>query len=185
MTTTLRKYSVREGFHISVEAANIIGPALEEIGKGREFTEIPAEEIVEKGSRKNSPLRPYLLYDKSDKELAYQTRLERARYLCRALQVRIEVVGRTEPVPVRAFVSMSSGEPGRRVYAVVQEVAKNKDRRKEVLAEARADMDRWISRYENFLRALGILSRAREIVEVLEKELERASEENTAGCDIA
>jgi hypothetical protein len=172
MTTTVTRYSIREGFHLSQRDANVIGPELERIGQGREFSEIPAKEIVKEGSKKGSPLRAYLLFDKSDKELAHQTRLERARYLCRALQVRIEVVGRTKPVPVRAFVTLSSGKPGKSVYGAIQKVAKSQDRRREVLAEARESMQQWVNRYETMLEVMGILSRARELVDVLTAELE-------------
>lgn len=88
-------------------------------------------------------------FDWEDSEAAEKWRLHQARNLIRVV-VSYEPVGDGQSVPCRVFVSLTPDRiAGGAGYRLVSSVMLDPDQRRQLLADARADMKRFMSKYQN------------------------------------
>lgn len=106
--------------------------------------ELQPRAIVEAARSGDSPL--HRQFDWDDTDAAEKWRLHQARQLIRVI-VSYEPVGNGKSVPCRVFVSLT---PDRDVggYRLTATVLADPDQRRQLLADARADMKRFTAKYQ-------------------------------------
>lgn len=156
MATT---YYWRKGFQHRGVDPEVAGEELERIKEQAGAIE-PAD-VVSAAKAKSSPL--HKLFEWNNDLAAEQHRLQQARSLIAS--VAIKVTGpKSEPVMVRAFVSVPDDEGGH-VYVGIKEAMRNKDRSEYVLSQARNELEGWRDRWK-------VYKELAELVEPVSKALE-------------
>lgn len=104
---------------------------------------IKPEYVVKAATPKTSPLHG--CFDWNDTEAARLWRLEQARGL---IQVTVELIGPPDnQEPSRVFVSLSSDRGAKRGYRLACDVLSDRDMSRQLLEDAKADMESFTKRY--------------------------------------
>jgi hypothetical protein len=107
--------------------------------------ELRPEQVVEAAKSKDSPLHASFEWD--DTEAAQQYRLDQARNLIRAV-VTYEDNGKGKALPCRVFVSLTTDRTkGGAGYRLTTDVLSDTERRMQMLADAKAEMQRFREKY--------------------------------------
>lgn len=131
------------GGPFSDKDAQVIGSALLELE--REHGEVTRELVLQEAQHKSSPLHQHFLWD--DTRAAEQYRLEQAALMIRSIKIIVRVTG-GEEVKTRLLVNVSQN--GHRVYRSVSAVVADPDLCAQVIAEARAGLLSWQTKYESY-----------------------------------
>jgi hypothetical protein len=107
--------------------------------------ELQPRAIVEAARVDDSPL--HRQFDWDDTEAAEKWRLHQARQLIRVI-VAYEPVGDGKSVPCRVFVSLTPDREAESGYRLTASVLADPDQRRQLLADARADMKRFTAKYQ-------------------------------------
>lgn len=107
--------------------------------------EITPRNVVADAQAHNSPLHRCFEWD--DAKAADEHRLQQARHLIGAIVV-VQVNDKPVKQETRAFVHLANGGPR---YEPVQVAMRVPDQRAEILATARAEIERWRQRYAALL----------------------------------
>lgn len=116
-----------------------------------------ARELLDSARPRNSPI--HHLFEWNDQRAAEEHRLERARYLLRAVVVSYYIEKTRRTVDVRAHVF----SPRSRAYMSIREVLNDEDERAALLNKALEELRAWQARY----RALSELSSVFEAIDNL------------------
>lgn len=137
-------------------SATIVG-ALRDIAK-REGGLLKPERVVEAARPASSPLHASFTWD--DGEAAHQYRLFQARQLIRTTISVVNING--DMRPVRVFVSLTPDrEETEGGYREITRVVRDSTMRKQLLADALADMERFELRYRHLQEVADVLSAMR------------------------
>lgn len=128
------------------EKATEVGNYLRKIADGKDIQSLTPEEVVQAAKDKSSPLHD-IIFKLSEREAAYQYRLERARLLLRSLVVYY-VDNKGQTTTSQAFLSVSEGP--RVVYYESDYVWKTPSLRDSVVEEARRDLEAFLRRYQQY-----------------------------------
>jgi hypothetical protein len=162
-TLKVKRYIPRPGFYrLSQEKAQTYGAHLDKLSNN-DWGRLTAEDVVEDATNSRSPLHSYFNWD--DKAAAHLHRLEQARYLLRSISV--EVVRGKEVMEVRSFEVITDKDKKQQGYTPITSIMKNKGEMKQILERAGAEMEQWISRYEDYKFLSKAVLRARRILQEL------------------
>lgn len=115
--------------------------------------------VVQLAANEESPLHGY--FDWSDTEAAHKWRLHQARQLIR---VSVEMIGPKEsPTMTRVFVSLTPDRSDDTGYRVLTDVMSDPDYRKQLLADALDEMNRFEKKYQELKELAGVFSAMRKV----------------------
>lgn len=145
----LTQYFARQGSRFSNRDAQIIGPELQNLaGK-------TTEEIWKAASHKQSPLHPYVEWDKNKAALNYQ--YLQVQDMVRSIHVRAIVDGRPQEFQAFQKISVTTIDPSDerkdkrghpiKVIVATEEAAKAEAQKAEILDRARMDLAAFKRRY--------------------------------------
>ena len=126
---------------IGTETARAVAAELLRLRGGRPL--LTPQEVLDAARDPNSILHEHFTWD--DGEAAEKWRLEEARGLIVSVHV---IVSEVKPVPVRAFVSLTTDRAEGKGYRALVEVLSDEARRAVLLEDALNDLARVKARYE-------------------------------------
>lgn len=156
MTTveTTREYRVRAGFTLPQAEAPQVGAALQAISDAKGG--VTPEDVIEAAQPRSAPLHPYFEWD--TKAAAHQYRLHQARYLLRAIEVKIVTRnGETHEHWVKNWHAVRPVEHGEvvtiqpeRRFVPMVDVQANDDYMAQVIHKAERDALGFAERYRSY-----------------------------------
>lgn len=130
----------------SAVSAQIVGETIAVVIKDNDGVLIPAT-LVRAARPKRSPIHDCFEWD--DKKAAGKYRETQASYLIRSVEI-IQVVNEdTEPIIIRAFVSI--GDDGDRYYTTIQSAMEDPETYEELLERARFDYKVLAQKYKDLI----------------------------------
>lgn len=132
--------SFREGFRVKGITPAALHRHIEAV-EAQHGHKATAQELLASARPKNSPI--YHLFEWNDKKAAEEHRLEKARYLLRAVMVEYYIEKTQRTVEVRAHVFI----PGEKAYLSIKTILTDEARRATMLEEAKAELRAWQRKY--------------------------------------
>jgi len=124
--------------------------------------ELRPADVVEAARIETSPLHPQ--FDWDDTEAAQKWRLHQAR---RLIKVTVEYIGGDEvKIPARVFVSLTTDRHNGTGYRVLAAVMSNSEHRKQLMADALADMQRFEKKYSELKELTDVFMAMRNVKKV-------------------
>lgn len=127
----------------------------------RKHGKVTPRVLCDDASRPRSPIRPCFEWDEA--EAADQRRMEQARYLLRSITVvSARIVKGAPKEPTRAWVAVRSEEnPEEQEYCYIGSVLATPERRKELVAKAKRDLESWLRKYKQLKELAALCSAIR------------------------
>lgn len=149
----MRKYSWKEKARVKLDP-QVAGERLERIRR-RRGGEITPADVLRDARRPDSPLHPH--FEWNDTAAAEAYRLSQAGYLIRHIEVEVRGGDACrEARVVRAFVSMHDDE-GKHYESIIR-VMSDAEKRAQVVATARHELQQWAKRYRDYEELAGIFA---------------------------
>lgn len=134
--------SFREGFRIKGITAAALHRHIEAV-EAQHGHKATALEVLDSARPRQSPI--HHLFEWDDRKAAEEHRLEKARYLLRAVVVEYYVEATRKTIQVRAH-TFSQREKG---YISIKRVLTNEERRAELLEQAMEELRAWQNTYSS------------------------------------
>lgn len=122
-------------------SANDAGAELERIRK--KYGELKPEHVVAESKKTTSILHDLFQWD--NKKAAEQFRLAQAANIIRS--IRLVIINEEVKCSVRAFVNVRPADNSPRSYVTIQEAVNNEASYKDLLEQAKTDMERFVRKY--------------------------------------
>jgi len=160
------KYVLREGAHLQKEDAQEIGEAIERLLKERDG-QLRPEDVVEDSKNPLSIFNKYIHWD--DESAANKWRIHQARNIINSIRIVIEDID-SKPL-VNAFVNITVLEQGKR-YIAVKTAMNNKEYYKQLLDEARYEIEMWYKKYNLYPSLKKIMGDIEGPLEMIKRKLQ-------------
>ena len=168
------EYQWRRGGPKPKVGAQVFGEVVERLAANQEMEAVPPRAIVDEARSRRSPIHPLFEWDNNKAGDAY--RIVQARHYISSLVITRVEIAEGPAVSTRGFYSVKP-EGGERGYATQQRMLSERDYRRQVLIDARRELESFLTKYMRVLILCGgTVERLNEVVDTIRDEIDAMTE---------
>jgi len=142
------EFRAKPGSHLNDQNAQIYGQRLYELMQEKGKNELTPADVVSDAKKKSTVYHDFFEWD--DGEAAKEYRLQQARHLLHGI-VKVKIVEeREEPVVLRAFHCVYTGDNGHKAYIPEEIVFRQRNLSAQVIETALREAESWNNRYRTY-----------------------------------